>query len=72
MSVMRQPHTFAVQLEEMLAKVTERTRPTISGSPNNLTGNTVSTSDLVKLLKRRAIVVVDKAFKSLQEARLLI
>jgi histidinol-phosphate aminotransferase len=61
-SVARQPQTFELQIDAILQKVTERTKIIIFGSPNSPTGNATLTTDLVKLLKSRTIVVVDESF----------
>ncbi len=61
-SVARQPQTFDLQIEAIMPKVTERTKLIMIGSPNNPTGNVITNTNLVKLLKSRAIVVVDESF----------
>ncbi len=58
----RHPQTFELQPETILEAVTERTKLILIGSPNNPTGNSTSPADLVKLLKSRAVVVVDESF----------
>ncbi len=60
--VARHPQTFDLQLDEILQAVNERTKLILIGSPNNPTGNATSPTDLVKLLKSRAVVVVDESF----------
>lgn len=60
--VPRHPDSFQLQLDKVLQAVNERTKLILFGSPNNPTGNTTSLTDLVKLLKSRAIVVVDESF----------
>jgi histidinol-phosphate aminotransferase len=61
-TVARHPQTFELQMEEILQKVSERTKLIILGSPNNPTGNVTPNVDLVKLLKSKVIVVVDESF----------
>ena len=60
--VPRHPQTFELQTDEVLQAVNERTKLIFIGSPNNPTGNAASPTDLVKLLKSHAIVVVDESF----------
>lgn len=60
--VPRDPQTFELQIDLIMQAVNERTKLILIGSPNNPTGNTTSPTDLVKLLKSRAIVVVDESF----------
>lgn len=60
--VPRHPQTFDIALDEILQAVNERTKLILIGSPNNPTGNTTSPTALVKLLKSRAVVVVDESF----------
>ncbi len=60
--VPRHPETFEVQIDEILSAINDRTKLIILGSPNNPTGNSVVPTDIVKLLKNRAIVVVDESF----------
>ncbi len=60
--VPRNPQTFDLQSDQILQAVNERTKLIFIGSPNNPTGNATSPTDLVKLLKSRAIVVVDESF----------
>ena len=60
--VARHPQTFELQIDQILQKVTDRTKIIIFGSPNNPTGNATGNTELVKLLKSRAIVVVDESF----------
>ncbi len=60
--VARHPQTFELQIDSILQAVNERTKLILIGSPNNPTGNTTSPTDLVKLLKSRAVVVVDESF----------
>ncbi|HEX2915276.1 MAG TPA: histidinol-phosphate transaminase [Chloroflexia bacterium] len=58
----RHPQTFDLQPDLILEAINERTKLILIGSPNNPTGNATSPADLVKLLKSRAIVVVDESF----------
>jgi histidinol-phosphate aminotransferase len=60
--VPRDPQTFELQIDLILEAVNERTKLILIGSPNNPTGNITTPTDLVKLLKSRAIIVVDESF----------
>ncbi len=53
---------FQVDVERVLAAVTDRTKLIFLASPNNPTGNLVPLSDVVRLLQTRAVVVVDEAY----------
>jgi len=60
--VPRDPQTFELQIDLILEAVNERTKLILIGSPNNPTGTITTPTDLVKLLKSRAIIVVDESF----------
>lgn len=60
--VPRNSSTFEVQVEHVLAAVSERTKLVVIGSPNNPTGNLISPLEVVKLLKTGVVVLVDESF----------
>jgi len=60
--VPRHPQTFELQIDLILQAVNEHTKLILIGSPNDPTGNVTSPTDLVKLLKSRAVIVVDESF----------
>ena len=53
---------FELDLDEIEAAITERTKVIFIASPNNPTGNLVSQQQLVRLLRTGALVVVDEAY----------
>lgn len=59
--VPRQPD-FELDLEAIEAAVNERTKVIFVASPNNPTGNLVSSRELVRLLRTGALVVLDEAY----------
>jgi histidinol-phosphate aminotransferase len=60
--VARQSQNFELQIEEVLPKITPKTKVILVGSPNNPTGNMLESEDLIKLLQRDVIVVIDESF----------
>ena len=58
----RQSQTWDLQVDQILALVTPRTKLIVVGSPNNPTGNLVTPVEITRLLQSRAIVVVDESF----------
>jgi histidinol-phosphate aminotransferase len=60
--VPRNPNNLEVQADEIISAMRQRTKLIVLGSPNNPTGNTISSTDLVKLLKTGAVVLVDESF----------
>lgn len=53
---------FELDLDALLAAVTERTKIIIVTSPNNPTGNQASVQQIVSLLATGALVIVDEAY----------
>jgi histidinol-phosphate aminotransferase len=58
----RSGQNFEIEIEAVLQAVSPQTKLIIIGSPNNPTGNLLALDNLVKLLKRDVIVVVDESF----------
>jgi histidinol-phosphate aminotransferase len=53
---------FELDIEAIEAAVTERTKLILVASPNNPTGNMLTSQQLVRLLRTGALVVVDEAY----------
>jgi histidinol-phosphate aminotransferase len=53
---------YDLDIDAMLAAVTERTKLIIVTSPNNPTGNLATTQQIVSLLRTEALVAVDEAY----------
>lgn len=53
---------FELDIEAIEAAITERTKLILVASPNNPTGNMLTSQQLVRLLRTGALVVVDEAY----------
>jgi len=53
---------FDLDVDALLAAITDRTKLVIITNPNNPTGNLASTQDIVRLLHTGVLVVVDEAY----------
>ena len=54
--------SFDLDLEAMLGAITDRTKVVFVTSPNNPTGNPAANSQIVSLLQRGVLVVLDEAY----------